>query len=207
MEKLPENFTEILDKTFSWPNKHDKLIRPENDFENAVYFSNDPISKHAHLWDGYMKAAAGLVDLATTEGYEHEKPFVLYPILFNYRHGLELAMKWIIVIYGCESSKKVNQEHNLIRLWCRCKKIIHSYGAPQDNSDMYVENIIREMDELDKKGITFRYGWDKNGGHIEVPDSPVDLKNIKDVMEGVNSFFIGLDGLLDSYEKSTDYNI
>ena len=41
-----------------------------------------------------MSAGAALIEACEEDS--HERHFLIYPILFNYRHGIELAMKWVI---------------------------------------------------------------------------------------------------------------
>jgi hypothetical protein len=197
MRKRPKRFEDLLNFEHRWPKKGDRLLRPSGDWNRGVQFSKSPLSKHAHLWMGYMRAGAGLIELCTQDGYEHERHVVIYPILFNYRHGLELGMKWIIVMYGGEDLRGIEgMKHDLWKLWERCRKIIREFEREDDEATKAVEQIIKEFHDLDKAGITFRYGWTKDGKAIKLLDDRIDLGNIRDVMEGVAGFFEGLDGWL-----------
>jgi hypothetical protein len=40
---------------------------------------------------------------------------------------------------------------------------------------------------------------DRNGALIPLPDKPIDLTKLRDVMVGVANFFGGADGWLDSF--------
>ena len=55
-----------------------------------------------------------------------------------------------------------------------------------------------------KNALAFRYSRDKNSILIALPDGLFDLENIRDVMEAVNGFFEGADGLLDAYVSAVD---
>jgi len=202
MKKTTQSVEDLLKLDYRWPKKGDRLLRSSNDWNKAVEFVSSPISKHVHLWDGYMRAAAGLIELCTQDGYEHERHFVIYPILFNYRHGLELAMKWVVLMYGGKGLAGIDEDHDLWKLWKQCKKIVEKYDANNQETEKIVEKIIKEFHDLDKVGITFRYGWGKNGKEIKLPDHLVDLENIRDVMEGVAGYFTGLDGWLDDLQSS-----
>ncbi len=198
MKKRPERWEDLLNLEHRWPKKGDRLLRRSGDWKRGVEFSRNALSKHACLWSGYMSAGAGLIELCTRDGYEHERHFVIYPILFNYRHGLELAMKWIIVMYGGQGIRGIDEvHHDLWKIWKRCRKIMQDFGSEKDEAVQAVERIIKEFHDLDKAGITFRYGWSKDGKEIKLPDHMIDLENIRDVMEGVAGFFVGLDGWLD----------
>lgn len=202
MKKIPGSFTEILDHDHRWPKRGDRLLRASNDWKYGVEFTSQPVQKHVFLWDGYLAAGDGLVQLCLTDGYEHERLTVIYPILFNYRHGLELAMKWVILMYGGEGIKGVRDDHNLWQLWKRCREIIEETAPSDKEVDDAVELVIKDFHELDKAGVNLRYGWSKDGKEIKLPDQLIDLANIRDVMEGISGFFTGLDGWLDDLRSS-----
>ena len=202
MKKRPEKFVDILEQTNRWPKTGDRLLRSSDDWNKGIEFSDQPISRHAHLWQGYLSAGEGLIKLCTQDGYEHERHFVIYPILYNYRHGLELAMKWIIFTYGGQGIGEIDDDHNLWKLWKRCRETIEQYGSPDPDTDDVIEQIVKDFQDIDKAGITFRYGWRKNGQNIKLPDHLIDLENIRDVMEGVAGYFDGLDGWLDDLNSA-----
>jgi hypothetical protein len=203
MKKLPKRFQDILSHApRRWPKERDRLLRRSDDWSRGVTFTDDHLSRHVHLWDGFLSAADGLVELCMQDGYEHECQSVIYPILYNYRQGLELAMKWHIFMYGGRGvqgiikSNRKEPTHDLWWLWKRCREIIEQYGSPDKNTDDAVERIVQDFHELDKTGITFRYGWTNDGKVPSLPDGVIDLENIRDVMKGVASYFDGLDGWL-----------
>lgn len=202
MKKRPERFSDLLEPEYRWPKKGDRLLRQSDHWDSGIEFSEHPISRHVHLWDGYLSAGDGLIRLCMQEGYGHERHFVIYPILFNYRHGLELAMKWIVVMYGGQGINGADEDHNLWKLWKHCREIIEQYGSPDSGTEDLVEQIVKEFHDLDKSGITFRYGWGKNGRNIKLPNHMVDLENIRDVMEGIAAYFTGLDGWLDHLKSA-----
>ena len=197
MKKLPGSFEDLMNVNHRWPRKGDRLLRPSNNWNDGVEFANHPTSRHALQWDGFMSAGAGLIELCVQHEYKHERHFVIYPILFNYRHGLELALKWIIGIYGGEGTKGINENHDLWGLWMECRAIVGRYGEDDKEAAKAVGQVIKDFHDLDKSGTTFRYGWSKDGKVVELPDHIIDLQNIRDVMEGVSGYFVGLDAWLD----------
>lgn len=202
MTNRSQSWEDLLNLEHRWPKKGDRLLRRSDDWSRGVEFSKHPISRHVHLWDGYITAGAGLIELCTQDGYEHERNFLIYPILFNYRHGLELALKWIIVCYGGQGIHGVNDDHNLWDLWKQCRGIIEQHESNDKEADDAVEQIVKDFHDLDKAGITFRYGWTKDGNKIKLPDHMVDIGNIRDVMDGVARYFTGVDGWLDDLQHS-----
>ena len=94
-EAKKPGFAGLLDLAaleYRWPKKGDRLLRAEDDWQRSVAFEERQISRHVHIWEGYMKAGAALVDQCE-RGDNLDRHQLVYPILFCYRHGLELAMK------------------------------------------------------------------------------------------------------------------
>lgn len=193
MRNVPKTFEEILDPpAYRWPKKGDRLLRKTNDWSTGVRFSNDCISRHVHIWDGYVDAGEALVEDCRRN--PQARHFLIYPILFVYRHALELAMKWILIMYGGYGMNSI-AHHNLWQLWKLCREVIDAAGNDDGSTDI-VEGIIKEMHDLDKSALSFRYGIDRNNKPPKLPEGLFDPENIRDVMTGVKHFFDGTDGML-----------
>lgn len=196
MRKFPKTFSDILTMKHEWPKKGDRLMQPSDDWETAVSFAPDQISRDAFLWEGYMTAGAALIDEA--ERRPHDRHVLIYPILFNYRHALEIAMKWTIDMYGRIANVRLDDEdHNLWRLWQKCKVILRVVPTSDEDEPLQaVERIVKELHDLDKNGVALRYSKHKDGRTIVLPAGSVDLANVQRKMEAVDGFFKGADGLL-----------
>jgi hypothetical protein len=205
MPRRPKDFSDLLDIPYRWPTRGDRLLRDAKDWNRGVTFPQDELSRDAHIWSGYMRAGAALIEACDDD--QPERHFLIYPILFNYRHGIELAMKWIIVRYGCYSSveMEVTTHHDLWQLWKVCKEIIIEVGSDDDAIPM-VEQVIKDFHDLDKSALAFRYSRDTRGALIALPDGMIDLENLRDVMEGVGHFFDGADAQLDAHSSAVDWN-
>jgi len=184
-----------------WPKKGDRLLKPTGPI-NGVYFADDRYSREAFLWTGYMLAGEKLVEASLTD--HSQRNYLIYPILFNYRHGIEIAMKWTLNRYGRFASiYEYDKSHRLVDLWKACKIVMAEVGGDTDNeADDAVENVIRELDRIDPGSFAFRYAETKGGADIKLPPYAVDLANLRDVMKGIDHFFTGLDGLLDANSSS-----
>ncbi len=149
---------------------------------------------------------AGDILISACEEDNSESHSLIYPILFNYRHAIELALKWIIKIYGRYSTVRTDdlEHHNLWKLWCLCRKIIVELGS-EDEAILAVEQIIKDFHDLDRSGQTFRYSHSKAGATTDLPDYPIDLLNIQDVMQGVAHFFDGVDGELSAHSSAAGW--
>ena len=189
---------------YRWPKKGDRLMHESQDWNRGVDFSRDGISRHVFIWNGYMKAGELLIEACEEHNYERHS--LIYPILFNYRHGIELAMKWVITQYGRYSTVQISiiEHHNLWKLWQICKQIIIEVGSESEDIS-YVEQVIKDLHHLDNSAQAFRYSRDKNGDLFTLPDGMVDLQNIRAVMEGVSHFFDGVDGQLDHHSGAVGW--
>jgi hypothetical protein len=189
---------------YRWPIKGDRLLRNSPRWRTAITFSDQPIYRHADIWNGYSDAARTLIDAC--QGDFSTRPALIYPILFCYRHALEMAMKWIVGRYGRSAGiPQPDLEHDLWQLWTSCKSIIMAIaGNDEIETIAIVESCIKEFHDLDKSALAFRYSINKNGVLIKLPDVPVDVENLRDVMEGLNHFFEGADVALDEFMSSVD---
>lgn len=155
-----------------------------------------------------MRAGAALVEQCCRDGsVRHD---LLYPILYCYRHGLEVAMKWILNQYGHYADiEQYEMNHDLWQLWKRCKKVIIDVGGDDSNETIEgintVEKIVKEFHDLDPRSFAFRYATNTKGATITLPDDSIDLENVRDVMEAVNNFFTGADGLLAHNSSASGY--
>lgn len=205
MSAKQDSWLDLLDKVskYRWPRKGDRLLKGSDDLDQRVDFPKDELSRYVHIWEGYMHAGTILIDACETDRYKRH--LLIYPIIFNYRHGIELAIKWVIERYGNNSTVEVIEitHHNLWQLWKVCKQIIVEVGS-EDSALTVVERVVQDFHEIDPSALSFRYSRNKDGALINLPDS-VDLLNIRDVMEGVSNFFDGVDGELDYNSRAVGW--
>lgn len=104
------------------------------------------------------------------EAYE-----LLYPVLYNYRHAIELYLKAIV------TPKKRN--HDLATLMQQFRilmKEIHSEEVP-----VWFENLIGEFIEYDPSATTFRYPGQTSASEERM----VDLPKLQKIMEILSAAF------------------
>jgi len=78
-------------------------------------------------------------------------------------------------------------------------------GGEDDEVLRVVEQIVKDFHDPDKSAMAFRYSTNKKGATIKLPDTSMDLENIRDVMEAVDNFFTGADGQLDENSSAVDW--
>ncbi|MGE3152057.1 MAG: hypothetical protein AB7G48_11230 [Nitrospiraceae bacterium] len=120
---------------------------------------------------GYRQAAEILLRrlLADPEGTAGERDSVVLPILFLFRHYLELRFKDIIV-YGLVLSgqrAEWRHGHDLDRLWTEVHQLCGSlYGASLPAQFVTIAECVNDLCQLDPNSESFRYGRDRNGRPI-----------------------------------------
>lgn len=196
------------DINYRWPKYGDRPFAGGSDWERDGGFTNIRTHRHLHMWDGNMKAGEVLADACMKEKFlGHE---LIYPILGNYRHALELAMKWFIWRYGSYSNQNTEgfEHHNLWKLWVLFRRIVEDFDSGDQDAMNAVEQVIRDFHDADKSGQTFRYPYSKQGNVAKFPENVrLDLMHLKDVMKGVSHFFDGVDGYLDHMVSSGYFDL
>ncbi|HLG46308.1 MAG TPA: hypothetical protein VKY24_08715 [Reyranella sp.] len=144
---------------------------------------------------GYREAAETLLD-AVIAGEHHTSKTLLHPILFLYRHSIELRLKGLINEYGSDLAPT---RHELDALYAAAKQVIQRY-APNTYFDK-VDRIIAELHAIDPNSQTFRYATTRKGDPIEIGVSEVDLVHLRSQMDDLDTFFFGVETDIDQAQE------
>lgn len=197
------SFEDILESEFRWPRQGDKPFVVANDpFDNAN-IADDGFSRLVLMMDGYKRAADLMV--AASSDDSPMRDMLVFPIIFNYRQFLELALKYQIATYGAAVGiEPVWNTHFLDRLWERFLEMLKCYGTQDpDEADPVVGEIILEFAKIDPDSYSYRYPVDRKGNPIPVAYSDLHLPTLADVMNAVAGYFTGCDGYLSDLSKAT----
>ena len=199
------NFLSTPEEEPAWPKKGDRLLRRADDWNGTVSFSNHPVARDVHIWSGYMRAGSILIESCESDPFERQD--VIYPIFYSYRHGLELAIKWLVNSYGTYAGVVLPEpDHNLWQLWKACKSVVVNIGTADSIEVLIViEQHVKDFHDLDRTSLSFRYSIDRNQRLIKLPDFTVDLANLRNVMEGVSNYFDAVDAYLDDATSIRQY--
>ena len=144
---------------------------------------------------GFKTAADDMVE-ALSQG--HTNNFWVFPVIYCYRHYLELTLKSLNELYHRfhETGKEYPHEHDLMKLWSIVKdKCYDADGLASYDEIHDVERLIKEFHEFDSGSTAFRYG-------LRVPLREIDLRNLSDVMLGLSNH---LEGLADMWSDAVDH--
>jgi len=108
---------------------------------------------------GYHRAGRHLVNYITAN--DREQDFLVYPIIFCYRHAAEVRMKQIMLAAGrrLERATDFHDSHDLLSLWYEVERfILEVWPKSADHSDLStVGECLSELAAIDKGSYTFRY--------------------------------------------------
>jgi hypothetical protein len=128
------------------------------------------IGKWQFYVEAYKEAADRLVDQLQESGPDDQ---LTLPILFMYRHFVELKLKWIvfhIAWFTAVEAPKLN--HDLIGLWKFILKNLDCLGGELDKKmQTGLDGLIRELAILDPSSMTFRYSHNRADQEMPLPES------------------------------------
>lgn len=174
------------------------LFRSAEDWQlNAcVNFGHDDWDVYA---EGYRRAGEILVArLAETNSESID--FLIYPLVFLFRHALELQLKssirWGRLVLN-RPSRGYPLGHNLLDFWSDCRPLAEEFW-PAESSDLLddIEQTLSEFEEHDPDGQAFRYSVDTGGARTKPRLTHINLgvfyeQAIKayDLLDGMNTAF------------------
>ena len=60
--KEKDNMSLDNSNDYAWPSKGARLLRAQGDWNKAVSFADQEIARDVHIWDGYVRAGAALIE-------------------------------------------------------------------------------------------------------------------------------------------------
>lgn len=192
------SFEEILKREFRWPRPGDDPFAVVASGDDHAIIEGHDFARFVLMIEGYKSAAETLVDSAR-QG-RAQRDVLVYPIVFLYRHCLELQLKYIINNYGHHVGvEPVWNDHDLSNLWKKFLLVLEGFGTEDpDNADSIVGEIVAQFAKVDPRSFSYRYPRDTKGKPIPLGQNELDLESLKDVMEGAFGYFTGCEGYLDS---------
>ena len=188
---------ERLDFTASyetpWPKSGDLLIQSGEDWHmNAcLNFADDHVEGYA---TGYKLAAEILVERVDQTNRDQDR--LVYPILFNYRHYVELRLK-LIIRNACrllDEEPRTPAGHKLDLLWTEARPLIERCYPNDPKSDLdLAQDLILQFVAADPRSDGFRYSTDRSGNPNLKDITHINLRNVYEVVGR-------LAGMLDSID-------
>lgn len=164
---------------------------------------------------GYYRASRVLAEriVAQREAYTPSEPGLWLPMVFSFRHYVELSLKSLLRKAATLASldlrpqvaglprpgKKMLKHHELVPLWEALKKVWRAVARPQDigEVDDAVEELVRELHDWDPGSTFFRYPDHEGRVHPQEKIPTIDLDRWLDVTERLHQYFEAWDSYLD----------
>jgi hypothetical protein len=167
--------------------------------------------------EGYRRGANRLVEYVCAEARDQD--FLVYPIVYLYRHHVELILKRLILLTAnlaneelTEKCSKDLEHHRIDELWNDLKflltktKIQQDCGLTLDSEDVSgVDSYIKQLSKLDPDSQRFRYAHLKNGAS-SLPDGleHINIAVFGSHMESLCTYLDGIDTCLDHMLEMRD---
>ena len=127
---------------------------------------------------------------------------LVYPIVFLYRHWLELSLKRLIVLASMLRAQPVcvPEGHGLDRLWASLKSELGSLDTGTSETDLVVIGAcVEQFTRVDPRSTGFRYShklnWKSNLGPLQ----HVNMRVLKENVTQAAQILDGLDTCLEGY--------
>lgn len=186
---------------------------------NAGLHIKDPADSYAYA-AGYRRGAQVLAEYAV--GRRYETNVLVYPILYLYRHTIELHLKRIIPVSAKLVDSPLNpQERNLLfgrrvthsldDLWSMFEPRL-KYMRENKQCEMSEEQVrgiasyIRQLSEVDEASVCFRYASSKDGSPHLQNLNHINIVRITQVLERLASCLQGFDEMIhEQYDAKCEW--
>jgi hypothetical protein len=181
IEKVKTKFNKMENNL---PKGNDILFKEEVDQNYGSWLQN-PANKFFLYSEGYREAGEKLYEYII--GNTFYQNTLVYPLIFNYRHFIELRLKELILLVNryLDKDNDFADIHNLNTLWETYKKEILPHITDLDSKMVRnVERLINQFTNEDPDSMHFRYPVSKSPSREKhIKRNTLDLRNFKEVMD------------------------
>jgi hypothetical protein len=181
---------EAIDLDMAWPQQSEKAFVEAGAFRGAWAASRTD-ERLYRMINGFHEAGDVLV--AESKGKPHCSLNLLFPLIFAYRHSLELRLKYLLIAYGPLAGESPDyQTHDLRELWLKCRRVILHFEGTTEPADKEafdaVDAQIAEFDAVDPGSDAFRFAHTTKGKPIALTITEIDLSNLRKVVASLHNF-------------------
>lgn len=155
-------------------------------FNISSNFSKNPKLDFCIYAKGYHNAAVILINDFTNG--EHHGDYCGYPIVFLFRHSLELYLKGIIYnavnLANYQNIKQIDDklyiQHGLVALEAICTKLLDKIIPNDPDIKKLCNNlheICKKIEGLDKGSYSYRYPIDTSDNPSTPPNQIIEIKS------------------------------
>lgn len=175
---------------YLWPKSGDDLFREGDDWWHTAIIQSEVHGEYA-IAGSFKEAGDRLV--AYVSDKKSGQDMLVFPIMFAYRHHLELMIKAVIKEgrrhLGCTGD--YTYTHDLMRLWSECREILEAIFPDDDTEPLdATEHILTQLTKVDPDSQSFRYPVNQKR-RAQVDQLRIPLANVARVVEGAGNFLGG----------------
>ena len=181
-----------------WPQKGDALVTPSGDGFFLVQTRSD------EQWETYVAAyrmAAERLVEQTRDGTMSIN-WLVFPIVFLYRHFLELRLKsliWDADALDKKPVRRLDKTHSLVELWAICRLAIEKWSDNPPTSDLdAVGDTLTQFQDMDPRSQAARYTKDTAGKPSGLLGRQLNLKTFAETVTKTGNF---LDAVSDEFSR------
>jgi len=164
--------------------------------------------------DGFKMASDRLVGHVISTG--NDQDFLVYPIVFGYRHYLELRLKGLLrdaslLLGELAPDPKLMGRHRLLPLWTKIRPMLERIFSDDSLQLDLIGDRLAEIEAIDPDSFAFRYTTSKRGD-LSLPADlrQINLAGFQNVVEKIASTLdgsaTGIGVYLDAKAEAAQYN-
>jgi hypothetical protein len=146
-----------------------------SDDSSAARLEHDPGPGDYRRRNGFWSAAELLLQEAARKPLWNDRDPLIWPALYNFRHYLELELKYLIREFQELALGVPPATHQLRKLWTSVEKgFARCFGSADREPFDVLERAIAMMEALDPAGDGFRYATTRHGQASMIEDVYLD---------------------------------
>lgn len=183
-----------------------QLFIQGDDWQNNAMlgWTNFPADLYAY---GYKEAADGLLQAIADRKVSLDSG--IYPLVFLYRHSMELQLKLILPLARrLSGEKQVNEhKHELMPMWQALRRLLTEIDPETDDEELQaMESFIQQLHEVDPASFAFRYSTGKKG-EVSLPGlQHINIRHLSEILDSVFMMLNGIHSWLGEMETNNPYS-
>ena len=185
---------------------NESIFSPNQSWRNNAYLEPE--------WGayvlGYREAADSIVENVEELGVD----LLAYPVMFLYRHFLEIGLKHDLIVLKRYFREQVEfpPHHRLDILWQEVRSLMEKEWNTASHTEYYdaIEDRIKEFQQIDQESYAFRYPVTKQNTSslTGVPDvygkgmAIINLMQVKEVVYEMAKFIEGTINMVADHEDA-----
>lgn len=174
--------------------RQNDLFKPDHSswrYNACVGNNGGPYNFYAYSL-GYFNAAQTLAQAAIDN--RETIDLSIYPIIYNYRHGVELGLKYFatqLPVVLDETIAPIKATHKLLDVWNVIRPLLQKERAFDEEGTFIpqVEKILNDIVQFDPDAEVFRFPADRKGRFYLQDTALINLPVISNTFESIREIF------------------